>query len=96
MFRLVYRAAMEVSGDEEEQGFYAPVPQELSYADWHFKVLSAFQSEMGVSLSLNDATVWENVPPAIEQQIRQRLQVEAAPFAWAKAAPLSSAAELER
>jgi hypothetical protein len=74
MFRFIYRAAMEVDWDEEEQGFYTPVPRELSYSDWCLQVVAAVQSEMGVSLRLEDATVWENVLPAVEQEIRRRVQ----------------------
>jgi Integron Cassette Protein Hfx_Cass5 len=72
MFQFVYRAAMEVNWDEAEQGFYTPVRRELSYADWYLNVLSAVQSEMGISLKLGPATAWENVPPAVEQGIKQR------------------------
>ena len=32
IFRFIYRAAMEVDWDEEERGFFTPVPRELSYA----------------------------------------------------------------
>jgi hypothetical protein len=73
MFRFVYRAAMGVEWDEEEQGFYTPVPQELSYADWWSTVLAAVKSEMGVSLTLETSTVWENVSPSLQQIIRQRV-----------------------
>ena len=60
--------------DQNERSFYTPVPQELSYADWYSKVVLAVQSEMGVSLILEDTTVWENVLPAVEQAIRSRIQ----------------------
>jgi hypothetical protein len=73
MFRFIYRAAMEVDWDEEERAFYTPVPRELSYADWCAKVITAVQSEMGVSLELEDTTVWENVSPAVKEAIRERV-----------------------
>lgn len=70
MFRFIYRAAMEVDWDEDEQGFYTPAPRGLSYADWFLKVILAVRSEMGVSLRVEDTTVWENVSPPVEQEVQ--------------------------
>jgi len=73
MFQFIYRAAMEVEWDDVERCFYTPVPQELSYGDWWLKVLAAVESEMGVALKIDGATIWEDVPPSVEQEIRRRL-----------------------
>ena len=76
MFRFIYRADMEVEWDEGERGFYTPTPRELSYADWYMNVLSAVQSEMGISLELDETTAWENVPPAVEREIVRRVAAQ--------------------
>ena len=75
MFRFIYRAAMEVDWDEDQQSFYTPAPRELSYADWYVKVLEAVRSEMGMLLSIDNTTVWDDISPALEQTIRHRNQV---------------------
>jgi hypothetical protein len=77
IFQFIYRAAMEVDWDGDERSFCTPVPREWSYADWYFQVLSAVKSEMGVLLRIEGTTLWNDVPPTVEREIRRRMQVQA-------------------
>jgi hypothetical protein len=67
--RFIYRAAMEVDWNDEEQSFICPVPREWTHFDWSKQVVSAAVSELGILLQVTKRTAWENVSPELQERI---------------------------
>ena len=68
-FPFIYRAAMEVGWDAENQRLFSPMPREWTYLDWFRQLLAAAADEYGVRLKVSSATVWSDVPEALRAQI---------------------------
>ena len=68
-FNLIYRTASEVHWDQAKSVLYSPKPSEWSYLDWYKHIMTIVEAECLCSLSLNENTIWTNIPQELKSQI---------------------------
>lgn len=69
-FPMVYRAAMQVGWDAQNERLFSPKPIEWTYRQWFNQIASAVFDEYGVKLCLASDTVWTDVPDTLWEEIR--------------------------
>ncbi len=68
-FPMVYRAAMQVSWDAQNERLFSPTPIEWTYRQWFNQIVAAVFDEYGVKLCLSADTVWTDMPGQLRAEI---------------------------
>lgn len=67
-FPFIYREAMQVEWNAEQNHLCSPSPREWSHLQWFKQIIHA-AAEQGVQLHLANSTVWKNISAELQQQI---------------------------
>ena len=71
-FPFVWREALEVHWDSENDSLYSPSPRTWSYGQWLVNILTAAR-EQGCQLDVTTETEWLNVPLNVRKQMQENL-----------------------
>jgi len=69
-FPQIYRAAMGIDWDQEEEYLFAPAPKDWTYVNWFNQIIWAAADEYGVWLRLTPDTVWSGVSDELCAEIQ--------------------------
>lgn len=71
IFQYVYRAAMGVYWNENEQYFHSNLPanEDMTYEKWYKQILQAVKEELGCSLEISKNTKWNCISNRFERVI---------------------------
>lgn len=67
-FPMMYREAIEVHWDKDNDYLYGAKPRKWSYVEW-FKQITSGAEIQGTKLNINNNTQWVNISPELQQQI---------------------------
>jgi len=66
----VYREGVDVHWDAQSRTLHSSIPREWTYAHW-LQHIGATAKEQGCELTITNATIWTNVDPDVEAQLRR-------------------------
>jgi hypothetical protein len=67
-FPFIYREAMQVEWDIEQNCLRSPIPREWSYLRWFQQIVCA-AAEQGCMLHITERTTWKQIPSELQGQI---------------------------
>lgn len=68
-FPYIYRAAMEVSQDENNKVLYSPKPREWTFQKWFIQIARAVKEEYGILFEIDQNTSWINIDDITKSEI---------------------------
>ena len=69
LFEYIYRSATGVRWRMSDKAFVPAEPMTSSAAWWFGNIVSSVQSELGLVLRLDAATLWLAIPPDLHKEI---------------------------
>ncbi len=67
-YQYIYREAAEVNWDDNLKAFKSPPPRQWSHSDWFHHIVKVAKN-CSIDLSLNNETIWVNIPNNVKEQI---------------------------
>ena len=67
-YQYIYRESAEVYWDSDLKAFKSPPPRQWTHSDWFHHIVKVAKN-CGINLSLNNETVWVNIPNHVKEQM---------------------------